>query len=85
MDAAFCKINLKKSELHFAGAHRPMYYVSNGVFEEIKGDRFPVGGMHHKKRTNFTNHTIHIKPGDALYIMTDGLPDQFGDLTENKN
>ena len=78
MDAAFCKINLKRKELHYAGAHRPLYYVSNGSMEVIKGDKFPVGGNQHGTRKNFTNHCIRIKPGDACYIMTDGFPDQYG-------
>ena len=81
MDAAFCRINLKKKELHFAGAHRPLYYVSNGNLEVIKGDKFPVGGNQHGTRKQFTNHEISIKPGDAIYIMTDGFPDQYGGPT----
>jgi PAS domain S-box-containing protein len=78
MDAAFCKINLKKKELHFAGAHRPLYHVTNNVLIEIKGDKFPVGSTQYKNRKDFTNHTIKIKQGDAVYFMTDGFPDQFG-------
>ncbi len=81
MDAAFCKINLKKKELDFAGAHRPLYHVSKGVFTEIKGDKFPVGSTQYRNRKDFTNHTIKIKPGDAFYFMTDGFPDQFGGPT----
>jgi len=81
MDAAFCRIDLKKKELDFAGAHRPLYHVSKGVFTEIKGDKFPVGSTQYRNRKDFTNNTIKIKPGDAFYFMTDGFPDQFGGPT----
>jgi len=81
MDAAFCKINLKKGEIDFAGAHRPLYHVSKNVLTEIKGDKFPVGSTQYRNRKDFTNHTIKIKPGDSVYFMTDGYPDQFGGPT----
>lgn len=81
MDAAFCKINLKKKALDFAGAHRPLYHVSNNVLTEIKGDKFPVGSTQYRNRKEFVNHTIKIKSGDSIYFMTDGFPDQFGGPT----
>jgi PAS domain S-box-containing protein len=81
MDAAFCRINLKKRELDFAGAHRPLYHVSKGVMTEIRGDKFPVGSTQYRNRKDFTNNTIKIKSGDAVYFMTDGFPDQFGGPT----
>jgi len=81
MDSAFCKINLKRRELDFAGAHRPLYHVTKNVLTEIKGDKFPVGSSQYRNRKDFTNHTINIKPGDAVYFMTDGFPDQFGGPT----
>jgi PAS domain S-box-containing protein len=81
MDAAFCIINMKKKELDFAGAHRPLYYVSEGNLTEIRGDKFPVGSTQYRNRKDFTNHTIKLKSGDAVYFMTDGFPDQFGGPT----
>ncbi|HPV56742.1 MAG TPA: PAS domain S-box protein, partial [Tenuifilaceae bacterium] len=39
MDIAFCKINPKKKELQYAGAHRPLYFVRNGELVEYKGNR----------------------------------------------
>jgi PAS domain S-box-containing protein len=81
MDAAFCRINIKKKELDFAGAHRPLYHVSNGVMTEIKGDKYPVGSTQYRNRKDFTNNTIKFKQGDAVYFMTDGYHDQFGGPT----
>lgn len=78
MDAAFCRINLQKRELHYAGAHRPLYHVSGGKLEVIKGNKFPVGSNQYSSRKDFTNHLIQLNQGDAIYIMTDGFPDQYG-------
>ena len=81
MDAAFCRINLRKKELDFSGAHRPLYHVSNNIMTEVKGDKWPVGSTQYRNRKDFTNHTIKINQGDAFYFMTDGFVDQFGGTT----
>jgi serine phosphatase RsbU (regulator of sigma subunit) len=78
MDIGLCKINLKTQELEYSGAHRPLYFVQNGEITEIKGDRFPIGGGQHKKRTGFTTTKLKYNPSDQIYIFSDGLPDQFG-------
>lgn len=81
MDIALCKINLEKQEVDFAGAHRPLYGVVNGEFMEIKGERRPIGGTHHKLQKKFNNNKIQLQKGDTLFIGTDGLVDQLGGLT----
>lgn len=78
MDAAFCRINKAKRELHYAGAHRPLYHVSNGKLTVIKGDKKPVGGTQYGDRQPFKNHVLQMEAGDAVYFMTDGYPDQYG-------
>jgi PAS domain S-box-containing protein len=78
MDISLCKINLKDRTVEYAGAHRPLYYMSEGELTEIKGDRFPIGGGTFKNQTDFTSTKIEIKPGDAVYYCSDGFPDQFG-------
>ncbi len=80
MDIGLCKINLRKKEFEYAGAHRPLYLVQNKELVEIKGDRFPIGGGQHKKRTNFTTTKLGYNQGDQLYLFSDGLPDQFGGM-----
>ena len=78
MDIAVCKINLKNTTLHYARAHRPLYYMHGGELTEIKGDKFPIGGGQYKSRTNFTTTTLTLSKGDAAYFCSDGFPDQFG-------
>lgn len=78
MDIALCRINPATGEVDYAGAHRPLYYVKNGVLEEVKGNKFPIGGGIFKNQTNFTNTKLKFAKGDSIYFSSDGFPDQFG-------
>ncbi len=80
MDIAFCRINLKKKELQYAGAHRPLYLLRDGELVEYKGNRKAIGGIPHRKKAekDFINHTLEIKRGDKIFIFSDGMPDQIG-------
>jgi len=78
MDIALCKVNMDSREVEYAGAHRPLYIMRNGVMEEIKGNKFPIGGGIFKNQTNFTNTKLTLKKGDSIYFSSDGYPDQFG-------
>ncbi|AYB31752.1 PAS domain S-box protein [Chryseolinea soli] len=78
MDIALCKINMAAGEVEYAGAHRPLYIMKNGVMDEVKGNKFPIGGGIFKNQTNFTNTKIKLEKGDSIYFSSDGFPDQFG-------
>jgi PAS domain S-box-containing protein len=78
MDIALCKINMATGEVEYAGAHRPLYIMKGGVMEEVKGNKFPIGGGIFKNQTNFTNTKIKLSKGDSIYFSSDGFPDQFG-------
>lgn len=78
MDIALCKINMNSGEVEYAGAHRPLYIMKNSVMEEVKGNKFPIGGGIFKNQTNFTNTKIKLEKGDSIYFSSDGFPDQFG-------
>lgn len=78
MDIALCKINVETREVEYAGAHRPLYIMRNGALEEVKGNKFPIGGGIFKNQTNFTNTKLNLGKGDSIYFCSDGFPDQFG-------
>lgn len=78
MDISLCKINLAERVVEYAGAHRPLYIMKGGVMEEVKGNKFPIGGGIFKNQTNFTNTKIKLGKGDSIYYCSDGFPDQFG-------
>jgi serine phosphatase RsbU (regulator of sigma subunit) len=86
MDIALCSLNVFEGVLTFAGAQRPMYVVRNGAIIEFKGDSFPIGGnfKSKKKKKEFTKHEIALEKDDAIYIFSDGYPDQFGGLDNRK-
>lgn len=101
MDLALCKIDSKKGELQYAGAHRPLYYLRDGELIEYAGSRKAIGGIPLAKKIEkeFENHVINYRKGDKFFIFSDGLPDQLGgpegkkyqakrireSLTENSN
>jgi serine phosphatase RsbU (regulator of sigma subunit) len=95
MDIALCKINLDKLSIEFAGALRPLYIyrdlnkteekqLTNFYFEEIKPNKFPIGGLQFESSRNFDNHKIQLNKGDTIYMFSDGFADQFGGVEGKK-
>jgi len=78
MDIALCRINMENHTVEYAGAHRPLYFVRGGVLDEVKGNKFPIGGGIYKNQTNFTTTRLELSKGDSFYFSSDGFPDQFG-------
>jgi serine phosphatase RsbU (regulator of sigma subunit) len=78
MDLALIAINKKNSTLEFAGAYNPLYQVRNGEVIVHKADRFPIGISTMEQKKIFSNVKVDIKPGDMLYMTSDGYADQFG-------
>jgi len=77
MDVAICSYDFGKGELHYAGANRPLYFVRNGTLEEIKADKFPIGGRDYDVPKKFNTQVFQLEKGNAIYISTDGFADQF--------
>ena len=80
MDLALVKIDLESNELQFAGAHNPLYYMSDGELSVYKGSRKGIGGkpLAKKIEKDFENNVLRYKKGDQFFIFSDGLPDQVG-------
>jgi len=77
MDMALCIYHPRTRELQFSGANNPLYHIRNRVLTEIKGESMTVG-INAIEEDSFTNHAMQLKPGDIVYIFSDGYPDQFG-------
>jgi ligand-binding sensor domain-containing protein/serine phosphatase RsbU (regulator of sigma subunit) len=77
MDIALLRYSMKSEEIIFAGANRPVLLFRNGKTEaeEFKGSKQSIGGPFEKK---FSSQSIMVKPGDRLFVFTDGFADQFG-------
>ncbi len=86
MDIALVKYNPRKNEIHYAGAHRPLYLLRNGELIEFKGDRKAIGGipLGNKPEKNFTDYPISVEPGDKVFFFSDGLTDQLGGVEFKK-
>jgi PAS domain S-box-containing protein len=78
MDIALCRINAEDRTVEYAGAHRALYFMKGGVMDEVKGNKFPIGGGIYKNQTNFTTTKLQLAKGDSFYFSSDGFPDQFG-------
>ena len=80
MDIALCAIEKGDKDnvtVEFSGANNPLWiFRKNGAFEEIRGDRQPIGYFENQKP--FTNSSITLGKGDTIYIFSDGYTDQFG-------
>ena len=78
MDMSIVVINEQTQALYFAGAKSPLYYVRDGVFHQIKGSIFPIGGSdQYKTAKQFDGHELQLQKGDMLYLSSDGFQDQF--------
>ena len=78
MDITLLSINKKTNEIYFAGANNPIYIISDGILKETKGNKYPVGAFIEDNIQKFTSTKLEVKPGDIIYLFTDGFADQFG-------
>jgi serine phosphatase RsbU (regulator of sigma subunit) len=84
MDLALIAFNKKNFTLEFAGAFNPLFVVRKGEIFVYKGDRYPIGMTTTDEKKSFTNQNVDIRPGDMLYMCTDGYADQFGSAEVKK-
>jgi serine phosphatase RsbU (regulator of sigma subunit) len=77
MDITFVRIDKKNNNLTYAAANNSFYFMQNGQITEHKADKQPIGYYSNVLRP-FTQHTFDIQKGNAIYLFSDGYPDQFG-------
>ncbi len=82
MDIAICEIDKNAKSINFAGAMNAIYTLEGGELKSYRGDFLPIGGMglrtKKKIERKYKVQTINYKEGDALFMFSDGLIDQFG-------
>lgn len=78
MDMGFLDIDLISMKTHYSGANHSLYIYrkKTKTFEEIKGDKMPIGI--HLRMEPFTYHETILEKGDRVFMFSDGFPDQFG-------
>lgn len=84
MDIGLCMIDTVAMKLSFSGATRPCWLILDGELLEIKGSRYPIGGMRLETKREYASTEINYSKGDQLYLFTDGYSDQFGGKNDKK-
>ena len=57
MDLALCCYDKATNELQYAGAYNPLYLIRDGEVNQIKADKFAIGGYFEDPSKKYTNHT----------------------------
>ncbi|MBC7864248.1 MAG: SpoIIE family protein phosphatase, partial [Bacteroidia bacterium] len=76
MDATLLWIDLENSWVKYAAAHNQPLVVTNGKATNFPADKMPVGKG--ERTESFRQFNLPVEKGDAIYLYTDGFPDQFG-------
>ena len=78
MDISLCSFDPQSQLLKWSGANNPIIIFRKDAvsYEEIKGDKQPVGKYSNMKP--FTTHETQLEKGDRVYMYSDGYVDQFG-------
>jgi serine phosphatase RsbU (regulator of sigma subunit) len=77
MDIAICVFEKNQKSLQYAGAHNNLYMLRKNELIEFSADRIPIG-YYDDTDKRFSKHEIVTKPGDIIYLYSDGYADQFG-------
>jgi tetratricopeptide (TPR) repeat protein len=77
MDGILCMIDLKGMWLRFSCANNSLWLIRNNELKIFAADKMPVG-KHYGEQKPFTLHTLGLRKGDIIYMLTDGYADQFG-------
>ncbi len=77
MDMCLCimeKNDTGQTQVQFAGAKRPFYFIQNGQLQRIQGSRKYIGGIS-KESKNFEKHEFLLEKNTMLYLTSDGYAD----------
>jgi len=76
-DMSVCFVHLPTGRLRWAGANNPLLVCRGPSLIELRPDRMPVG-IFTLADTDFTEHSLRLRPRDCVYLFSDGFEDQFG-------
>ncbi|TSJ46585.1 tetratricopeptide repeat protein [Fluviicola chungangensis] len=77
MDTAICIFEKDLSSVKYAGANRPLWLIRDNELIQFLPDKMSIGGNNYSDY-QFNEITIPLQKGDAVYLFSDGYPDQFG-------
>ena len=87
-DAGVVTLERSTGRLRFAGAKEDLYLVRDGECQIHRGSRCSIelttfAGVRNRC-PEFEETTIQLRPGDQVYLNTDGVRDQFGGPNNRK-
>ena len=83
LDLGVIAYNHQLQQIRFAGAKRPLWIVRNGKLLEFKGTSRSIGGAYWRQ-IPFVETTLQVRPGDSIFMFSDGVSDQFGGPYDRK-
>jgi PAS domain S-box-containing protein len=78
MEIGVMVIDPSSRTLLYSGANIPLIQVRKGEIIEHAPEKNGIGGKQTEAVRTYRLHRIAYQPGDAFYIFSDGLQDQFG-------
>jgi CheY-like chemotaxis protein len=82
MDVAVLTFDQALRNVLYAGARTPLLHISGGVCKFYRADKMTIS--YRLTHQSFSSTHIELKPGDCLYLLTDGYSDQFGGEHDKK-
>lgn len=77
MDCSLISFDFKNSRFSYSAANNPVWIVRANQIIELNYDKMPVG-KHDRDTISFSQCEFELHKGDLVYVLTDGMPDQFG-------
>lgn len=82
MDISLFRVDNNSKQLIWAGANSSLIVSKNGVLNEIKGNKQPIGKFISDNR--YDEFILNFESFDTIYLFTDGIKDQFGGSLNKK-
>lgn len=83
MDIGVFLWNKTTNKITFSGAQMPLWVIQKEGLIELKGQRIPIGYFHNE-HPQFEHQSIQLSEGDQLLLFSDGMVDQFGEVSNKK-
>lgn len=82
-DAGILAFDSGQNRLRFSGARGDLFLIRDGQAHIIRGTRDSIESLSPKRgetltMPEFEEHEVDVQSGDQIYLITDGIRDQFG-------
>jgi serine phosphatase RsbU (regulator of sigma subunit) len=86
MEIALLVIDQLTKTINFAGAGASLIFIHNNIFNELKGNKFSIGGRNFIDETErkFDVATLNYSENTMFYMTTDGYQDQLNSEYKNR-